>query len=386
VAQARDAAVRADLAKSRFLASASHDLRQPLQSLSLNGAALSRLPLHGTAKEIVGELNCGIEALRKMLDSLMDVSTLDSGAVTAQPQPIPLARLCEGVLARLRPHASAKGLALNLQVDEALWVWADAELLPRMLSNLVDNAIKFTPRGGVDVRALRQGEQVELSVADSGVGIAEEDQERIFEDLVQLHNPQRDRSLGHGLGLGIVRRLAALQGIGLAVHSQPGQGSRFSLTLKACDGQGLVQEQVSQPQRGLQGLRVLVLDDDPGVRGGYHHALTAMGCEVALAATSEQALALLPHWQPQLALVDYRLAEALNGLQVIEALRSAQQSLAAVIVSADTGPSLRLDAQALGVPVLRKPLSGQALAELLEQVNPPRPQPSGGPDTPDSSR
>lgn len=368
LAQARDVAVEADLAKSRFLAAASHDLRQPLQSLSLNSGALSRMLLGGESKAIAAEIDAGIEALRQMLDALLDVSKLDAGDVRPDFKQLPLDRLLEGLCARFRSTATARGLSLAMDCPAGLVIMSDVELMRRIVSNLIDNAIKFTAQGGVTLHARQQDGCVCLTVSDTGCGIDPADHGRVFEDLVQLGNPQRSRAFGHGLGLGIVRRLARLLQIDCKIDSSLGQGARFMLRIPAGDHLPAIAAEARDAHPAVLTRRILVLDDDPGVRSAYGHALTSLGCSVFPACSVDQAVMLLPETEPEVALVDYRLSQAENGLDAIRRMRTLRPSLAAVIVSADTSPELRLEASHLSVPLLRKPVTGDSLVTAINQA------------------
>jgi signal transduction histidine kinase/ActR/RegA family two-component response regulator len=369
LAQARDTAVQTDLSKSRFLASASHDLRQPLQSLLLNSSALSRRPIDAESRAIAGDIGEGIEALRQMLDALLDVSQLDAGAVSPHLQNVALASLLDGVCARFRPAALAKGLALTHEcTPDTLAVTSDAQMLRRILANLVDNAIKFTPAGSIAMIARRDGDKVVVSVADTGIGIDAHDRERVFEDLAQLGNPQRDRTAGHGLGLGIVRRLALVLGIEHEMHSEPGRGTTFVLRLPLADNAAPVVPGYRTAHPGLIARRLLVLDDDAAVRASYANALTSLGCKVVCSASLDEALQALSEHEPEVALVDYRLADGCDGLQAVARLRAARPSLAAVIVSADTTGTLRERAAQAAVAVLRKPVTDAMLAAVINEA------------------
>lgn len=383
LAQARDEAVRADLAKSRFLASASHDLRQPLQCVTLHAGALSRMPLEGEALQVARELALSVEDLRALLEALLDVSKLDACAVQPELRSVPLARLLEALAARFAPAARDKGLSLTVRAEPDLVVTSDVSMLQRVLANLIDNAIKFTDGGEVHVSAEREGERVRVAVADTGVGIPANDQQHVFDDLVQLANPERDRSRGHGLGLGIVRRLAQLLGTECRLESAPGEGARFTLSLPAAAAEPVARESLSPALVAaaplpalplLQGRRVLVLDDDAAVRQAYARALQGLGAEVtavgdlpsALAACSADAAG----HPPDLALVDHRLADGVTGLDAISRLRGCLPRLPALLVSADANRALYEAAAVQGLPLLRKPVSEASLQEALRGVLP----------------
>lgn len=368
LAQARDAAVAADLAKSRFLAAASHDLRQPLQSLALNSGALARQPLQGESRQIAGDMAQGIDALQRMLDTLLDLSQLDAGAQAPELRPLALDRVVEGVVRRFLPAAQAKGLKLTSRCPAHLTVLSDAQMLQRVLSNLLDNALKFTAAGEVTLYVEDLGDTVRLTVADTGCGIDPADQARVFEDLVQLDNAGRNSSLGHGLGLGIVRRLTRLLGIEIALRSSPGVGTQVHLLLRR-SGELLSPSGEPAPQPpGLVARRILVLDDDLGVRQAYGHALGVMGCEVVSGAHLDEILPSLRTFQPEVALVDYRLGGGVDGLQAVREIRRRLPSLRAILITADATSALRSEAASLGVPVLRKPVSDAALALAINNV------------------
>ena len=367
LAQARDVAVQADRSKSRFLASASHDLRQPLQSLSLNSGALSRIRLEGDARIISEEIGSSIEALRRMLDALLDVSKLDAGEVNPVFQQIPLGRLLQGLSARFRLAAQAKGLRFDCRCALDLLVISDADLLQRVLSNLIDNAIKFTNSGSVVVSAEPVEGGVQVIVSDTGSGIETSSKERVFEDLVQLGNLHRDRSVGSGLGLGIVRRLADLLGIRYEMVSAIGHGTHFHLWLPVgTEGAAIVSENTDELP-SLAARRVLVLDDDFSVRAAYKQALQSQGCEVKCVATLGEAMDEMNSLRPEVALVDFRLDDRMNGLEAIGRLRSIHPGLAAIIVSADMSAELREEAARTAVRVLRKPVTDAILTAAINK-------------------
>jgi signal transduction histidine kinase/ActR/RegA family two-component response regulator len=368
LATARDTAVAADLSKSRFLAAASHDLRQPLQSLALNSGALSRMEMSEPSREIANDIGVGIDALRRMLDALLDISQLEAGAVAPDLRPISVERLLESLCLRQRPAAQIKGLSLNWHSEPGTTVFSDAQMLQRVLANLLDNALKFTERGSIELSARRVGDRIELTVRDTGRGIDEADQALVFEDLTQLHNPRRDRALGHGLGLGIVRRLCRLLGIEVGVESRVGEGTCFTLRVPISADASASPSESAPSHPGLVARRVLVLDDDQAVRSAYRAALNSMGCAVSVASDLRQAEAALDTEGIEVALVDFRLANDMNGLEAVARLRKRCPGLAALIVSADTSAALRELAAQEGVPMLRKPVSDALLAIAINNA------------------
>ena len=373
LARARDAAVQANREKSRFLAAASHDLRQPLQALTLNSGELGRLPLASDALSIAGEIGTSVEYLRSMLDTLLDLSKLDAGVVVAQPRRVRLDVLASAVAASFRAAAAARGLELRSRCPAGIAVHADPDLLRRMLSNLVDNAIKFTPSGTVDIDVTADEREVEIAVRDSGPGIANEHHGLIFEDLVQLPGDDKSRPQGHGLGLGIVRRAAALLNVKVTVDSAPGRGATFRWRVPRAAAEDSAAAQESSDW-SLAGRRVIVLDDDAMVRGAYANALAGTGASARTAATIADALALAD--DADVALVDWRLAEDADGFVAIERLRERHPGLPVVMVTADTGLTIAEAARQQQVALLRKPVDvatlGRALATAIAGPGPGR--------------
>jgi signal transduction histidine kinase/CheY-like chemotaxis protein len=406
LAIARDQAVRANNDKSRFLAGASHDLRQPLQAMALNVGALRHVAMAPDARAIVEVVDTSLEQLRAMLDALLDVSKLDAGVVVAQPQRVRLDRLLAAVMASFGAAAAARQVGLNTECPHELAVHTDPDLLRRMLANLVDNAIKFTPAGGQVAVRVRLEEaptgpgapdmrdmpdlpampdmpdmpampgmtnpQVELTVQDSGPGIAPENHRIVFEDLVQLHGDGQGRgnasAAGHGLGLGIVRRMAELLGVPVELESSPGAGACFRLRLPRAAPADPPGDDTRAPW-SLAGRCVLVLEDDPMVRGAYLNALGAMGCRALSAATVEEAMAQVD--QPDAVVVDCRLGGGVSGFDAVQRLRAQRAArpdssrLPIVMVSADTGPAVIEAARRHALPLLRKPVDDQGLGRAL---------------------
>lgn len=377
LAIARDQAVRANNDKSRFLAGASHDLRQPLQAMALNVGALRHVAMAPDARAIVEVVDSSLEQLRAMLDALLDVSKLDAGVVVAQPQRVQIDRLLTAVMASFGAAAAARRVALHTDCPPGLAVRTDPDLLRRMLANLVDNAIKFSPAGGqVEVRVCTQdaldasNAGVELTVQDSGPGIAPENHRLVFEDLVQLQATGSGTApaAGHGLGLGIVRRMAELLGVPVELESRLGAGACFRLRLPraapvgadGCEGDG------ADAPWSLAGRCVLVLEDDPMVRGAYLNALGAMGCRVLSAATLDEALAQVD--EPDAVVLDCRLGGGVSGFDAagrLRAQRAAQPALPIVMVTADTDPAVVETARRQALPLLRKPVDDQTLGRAL---------------------
>ena len=376
------AAEAANRAKTRFLASASHDLRQPMHTLSLFGAALTMRPLDAASRQIAQQMNVALQSLGAQLDSLLDVSKLDAGIVAVRPSSFSLADFLQQIDSDCRPAAQAKGLALEVQCPADAVCTSDELLLGRILRNLVDNAIKYTLAGTVSLRVDRvdgldgpagpAAAHWRLRVQDTGCGIPPAEQERVFEEFYQLDNPERDRSRGLGLGLAIVRRLASLLGVAMTMHSQPGRGTVFELHLprgpRSPPPAALAP--IGLPPPPLAGLQVLVIDDEAGVRQGMQTLLLAHGCQVSLAGSTDEALRLAAACRPAMVLADLRLRGDESGIAAIHRLRRAQGHLPALLISGDTAPERLQEAHAAGIPLLHKPVTADALLAAISQALP----------------
>jgi CheY-like chemotaxis protein len=329
------------------------------------------------ARAIVEVVDSSLEQLRAMLDALLDVSKLDAGVVVAQPQRVRIDRLLTAVMASFGAAAAARRVGLHTTCPSGLAVRTDPDLLRRMLANLVDNAIKFSPADGqVEVRVCTRDasdaskEEVELTVQDSGPGIAPENHRIVFEDLVQLQatGSGAATTAGHGLGLGIVRRMAELLDVPVELESSLGAGACFRLRLPRAapiGAEGCESDGAGAPW-SLAGRCVLVLEDDPMVRGAYLNALGAMGCRVLSAATLDEALGQVD--EPDVAVVDCRLGGGVSGFDAAGRLReqrSAQPALPIVMVTADTDPAVVEAARRQALPLLRKPVDDQRLGRAL---------------------
>jgi signal transduction histidine kinase/CheY-like chemotaxis protein len=370
--QERDRAREADAAKSRFLAAASHDLRQPMQAIGLFGAALENAVAGQPAEIHARRLMSAVRTLGDSLDVMLDISQFDAGALRTNPHPVPLQPLLEQLFNLYEPQANRLDLELRVR-SSPLWVHSDAQLLLRLLGNLIDNALKYTTRGGVVLRARARGDQVWLDVRDTGIGIAPAHQERIFEEFYQVNNPGRDRSRGLGVGLPVVQRLAALLGHPLSLRSREGHGTRVRLALPAAEPPAEAAPAHEAPDTEPPPLprRVLVLDDDDGARTGMLAFLASLGVSAQGAADPAQAHDALrracDEGQPyELALCDWRLAEGADGLAAALQLRdSGAGTLRVVMVTGETDPQRLQQLRNSGLPVLFKPVEAQRLLRAL---------------------
>jgi signal transduction histidine kinase len=369
---ALEAAGEANRAKTQFLAAASHDLRQPLHSMNALVAALSLRSLDERSAGIVRLLDQVNHTLSRQLDGLLDVSRLDAGLVRPELAPLALDEFLRQQHAALAPAAAELGIELRLHIERCGSVMSDAALLARVLGNLCDNALKFTPRGGCVTLALQDAgveagrAQLRLSVADTGIGIAPEEQPKVFREFYQVGNVERDRLKGLGLGLAIVSRLSKLLGLRLALHSVPGQGTRFELTLPALAGPSaaVAGAPVLRPQ--VAGQRVLLIDDEELVLQAMRCLLEELGCATVCVQDGEAALTALRATDFDLVLSDLRLREGASGALLLQRLRALRPGLRVALVTGDMAAERLQEAQAAGLPLLHKPLDLQQLLPLLK--------------------
>lgn len=367
LAVAMRAAEAASQAKTRFLAAASHDLRQPIHTIALLTGVLSLRHQQDTSTEVVALLDSVVQSLSQQLDDLLDISKLDAGVVKVAMQPLSLQRFLRRRLDEVESEAKAKGLALGLDGVEDATVCTDPNLLERVLRNLLNNAVKFTERGEVVLSLNVQGESVAITVRDTGSGIAPEHQEEVFHEFVQLNNPERDRAMGMGLGLSIVRRLCQLMGVALKLDSVPGQGTIFQLLLPlhtSIDSERRIPLNDNQVSPNLD-LTVLVVDDEIGVRIATALLLEELGCRCLQAENIEDALYEAQAEQPDFVIADFRLRGSENGIDVVRALRECHPGLPAAIVSGDVGSAQLQAIELAGLPLLHKPMRLESLVKLL---------------------
>ena len=367
VEEARGDAEAANLAKTRFLAAASHDLRQPMQALSMYASVLRQRFTEPEATRIVNGVQLSVQTLERMFDSLLDIARLESGVVRPNVVAFPLMPLLARVAEAERPLAAQKRIDVRV-VPTSATVRSDPVLLERMLRNLLTNAIRYTERGRIVLGCRRAGpRRVRVDVVDSGIGIPAEEQERIFEEYYQIGGA---RAQGLGLGLPIVRSLAELLGHPVAVRSVLGRGSAFSVELERAEGAEAPApaEEIAPPD--LAGVRVALVDDDIEIRQGIALLLESWGCRCVAGPTGGDVEAKLRRGgaAPHALIVDYRLAEPRDGVQVIEALRSAfGAALPALLITGTPNDALEARSAA-GISLAVKPVPAGKLRAFLSTV------------------
>lgn len=365
----KDEAERGNRAKTRFLAAASHDLRQPMHALGLFVAELGQKPHAPDTRRLVEQIAISAETMENLLDSLLDISRLDVGALDRQIKPFPLQPLLERIEVDYRREAGLRGQRLRLR-PTSLWVESDPLLLERILHNLISNALRYTPGGTILVACRKRGRKVRIEVRDNGPGIAPEAQEAIFQEFVQLDNPERNRAKGLGLGLAIVRRLTDLLEHPLQLKSSPGRGSLFAIELPSAAPGILTDHHQPAPAQALARLRVVLVDDDELALASTTGLLESWGCQVNAADTGAALLATLRPGDeaPDIIVCDYQIAGTGDGLQLIEQLRGHfARQIPAVILSGDTSPATATAIQQADIPLLHKPVRPAKLRALLQR-------------------
>jgi signal transduction histidine kinase/CheY-like chemotaxis protein len=363
----RDLAV-ANEAKTRFLAAASHDLRQPIHALALFVGQLRAIELPGDGPALLEKIQCSVEALRELIESLLDLSKLDVGAVRAEPKPFALHDLLSRLAAQFAPSAEAKGLALTL-VPTSLWVCSDPLLLERIVLNLISNAVRYTIHGRILIGCRRRGEDVELIVADTGVGIDPAHLPNIFQEFYRAVPPQRGMSTGLGLGLAIVKRLASLLGHRISIESTLGRGTVVRVLMPRAQPQQRTVAPEASIINSLHGIRVLVVDDEASVRDAMQGLLAQWGCEVVTAESGDEAVERAHDWHPDVVLCDLSLADVESGITVVERLQRECASKAAyAFVTGESAPERIAEARATGHPIAFKPTTPGKLRAILEHL------------------
>ncbi|WP_247894390.1 PAS domain-containing hybrid sensor histidine kinase/response regulator [Azospirillum sp. B510] len=371
---AKETAEAANLAKGKFLAAASHDLRQPLQALLLFVDVLKPHVQGSQGATALMHLGRGLDALKELLDSLLDMSRLDSGVVEPTIETVSIAPLFEHIAASYRPVAAAKGLELHVDPCAAA-ARTDRTLLIRMVRNLVENALRYTEQGRIDIECRQAGGRLLIEVRDTGIGIPPDHLERIWDEFHQVGNPERDRNRGLGLGLAIVRRLSQLLNHPVEVRSKPGRGTSFIIALPLARTIETPVTAVEAATTG-RGRFAVVVDDDAIVLLGLETIFRDWGYEVLVAGSAQKAVEGLSRAgrRPDLIVADYRLREGRYGTEAVARIRAlyadpGHPPIPGLILTGETGPDCERDAAAHGLGIIHKPVTprqlGHALGELL---------------------
>lgn len=376
--QAKAEAEEANVSKSKFMAAASHDLRQPLQSALLFAGVLRRHVDDEAGQGPLTFLERALDTLKNLLDSLLDMSQLDAGVAVPEVGDVPLGPLIEEIGAAYAPIAASKGLEFRVSPDcAALAVRSDRVLLGRMLRNLVENAIRYTERGHVRVDCASTGGGstgggVVITVEDSGIGISADQLTKVFEEFHQVGNPERDRSRGLGLGLAIVQRLSRLLDHPVSVGSEPGRGSAFSIRVPRAEAPaGPPAPPEPQPEAPGQGRLAVLVDDDVIVLNALRTIFQSWGYDVVIAGAAEQAIEGLraDGRVPDIVVADYRLREGKVGTDAIAEIRDLfGAEVPGIVLTGEIGPECERDAAALGLSVVHKPITPRELHGAVDRL------------------
>ena len=369
---AHEEAARANRAKGQFLAAASHDLRQPLQAANLFLAALKSQGLDARQQETAANIDMALRATNDLLDSLLDMSRLDAGVLQPQFRDFRLQPVVEKLVGEFVEEAIQRKLSLRVAAIPHS-VRSDPQLIERLLRNLVANALRYTERGGVLIGARRRDERILLGVWDTGIGIAPENRQRIFEEFVQLGNIERDRRRGLGLGLAIVDRIGRLLDHPVTMRSRVGRGSVFEISLPIADDWDMpaLPAAIVAPAGALAGRRVLAIEDDPLQREALTQLFRNWGSRIDTVRSAVEGLQLLADTglRPDVIIADYRLRDGRNGADAIRVLRQfCGRAVPGIIVTGDTEPTRLAEAQASGFTLLHKPVDPDRLRAVVEDA------------------
>lgn len=368
----KDELLKANLAKSRFLAAASHDLRQPMHALSLFSEILHKEAQDSRTRNLAESIKGSVGVLERLFSALLDISRIDAGVLKPEVETFRLGEVIERVYTDCLPMANEKQLELSAEAAD-IWILSDPTLLERILRNLVINSIRYTPSGTVSIQCIPAGNAVKLIVEDTGIGIPEENHKEVFQEFTQLANPERDRSKGLGLGLSIVRRLTTMLDHPLSLDSTPDHGTRFTLLLPIVEDS--LRAAPPAPELGVTGdrpldLRVLVIDDDEDILEATRKLLDSWGCCVSTADSAAAAEALARSELKFDALVsDFRLPENVSGTELVEKVREIQRrNVPALLITGDTEPARLKQAEAAGLELLHKPVRPARIRAWLQKA------------------
>ena len=368
--QEKEKAEVASHAKTRFLASANHDLRQPVHALSLLVHGLKKELTSAQGKLLFLRLERSVDNLGNLLESLLDLSRLDADAVKVNRTKFPIASISSQMLTEFLPIAKKKGLRFSVRPSNEI-LYTDKTLLIRLLRNLLNNAFSYTNHGGIQLGYRKRGNEIVFEVWDSGVGISEHEKDKIFNEFYQSENTERDRSKGLGLGLSICQRIATLLDTELSYRSREGKGSVFRFRLPVTYGElnEVESEKIEQTFTNLTGKILLVVDDDLEVLQAMIHLIKNWDMIPITARNSFEAFGALEnqHLTPDLIICDHRLSDDETGLDVIKKIQH-RFEIPALMITGDTAPENLNAIEQSGFPVLHKPVSPDALYATLSKI------------------
>ncbi|MGE5648981.1 MAG: hybrid sensor histidine kinase/response regulator [Bacillota bacterium] len=372
--QALRTAEQACADKTRFLAAASHDLRQPVHAISLFVAALKLENFDTRAKYLVDRLDRSLAGLDELFNRLLDISRIDAGVITPSARVFEAHPIGQTLETRFAPLAAGKALRFHVHCPKGLFLHTDAELLIELIMNLLSNAFRYTERGGVLLAFRPRGDKALVQVWDTGCGIPEDHLDRIFDEFVQLGNPSRDRRKGLGLGLAIVKRLSGILGCTLHVRSTPGKGSLFELEvarstdISAAD---YAATQAQQAEQDLSGMLVLVVDDEIDILAAMEAILSSWGCYAILARSIDEALKYVDASlrYPDVLITDHRLGDHKTSFDAVRAVSAVvPYEIPVIVISGEANSVLEREVQDMGWLFMNKPVNAAGLYHALQRA------------------
>ncbi|MEH6384153.1 MAG: hybrid sensor histidine kinase/response regulator [Colwellia sp.] len=370
--QQKEEAERANKAKSKFLAAASHDLRQPLYALGLFTSVLDETIKFPKVKRVVEQINASVTALTNLFDKLLDISQLDAGVVIVKKQNFALSDIFDKLTKEFSREAQENNIEL-IWPSEYPAVYSEPDLLERILRNYLSNAIKYTCEGAVEVICEARNGKVYIQISDTGIGMTKETLEEIYEEFYQVSNPERDRQKGLGLGLSIIKRTADLLDHEISVTSEIGKGSIFSIVVTQAVMMSKANIEVSDLSEQIQPTNklVLIIDDEESIREGLTCMLELWGYQVIAAVDTAVAMHQLQenNKSPDVIISDYRLKENRTGIDAIKALHEKYgKDIPALLITGDMMQERLIEIKDSGLPVLFKPVPAMKLRSFLSSI------------------
>ncbi|WP_306150409.1 MULTISPECIES: hybrid sensor histidine kinase/response regulator [unclassified Roseibium] len=378
LARQKDISERANRSKTQFLAAASHDILQPLNAAQLTISSLYDLQQSDKARAMVAQVERSLDTMNELLRTLLDISRLDAGVTMPRFTSVPIPPILDSLLSDLRPMAEKKGLRLRVAVTNDC-VYTDRLMLRRALQNLISNAIHYTDKGGVLIGTRRQGDRISIEVIDTGRGIPEDQQEKIFEEFHRgpLSEGTADQGTGLGLGLAIVNRLVTALNHEVSVQSSLGKGSVFRISALRASTPPALQTAEAQPSAppaakgNLSGRKILVLENDPAVIEAMEGLLANWGCEFKVGRSTRDALEALEslRWIPDLIIADHHLDHGNLGTETLAQLFTILPTkVPAILATADASETVVEEAKRLGVEHMPKPVKPAQLRALATHL------------------
>lgn len=368
--QEKQQAIQANQEKTRFLAAASHDLRQPIQAIRMFEYLLSSQIEDQNQRDTLHKIETATESLASLLDSLLDVSKLDAGIIEAHPESFSLGSLLERLQQEYQQQAQEKEVELRVVMTECQ-VFSDPNQLERILRNLIQNAILHMERPGkLLIGARRQQDHLSIQVIDNGHGIPQSEQAKIFDEFYQINNPERNRAKGLGLGLSIVKRLSVLLGHELSFHSESNKGTHFCILIPISEEPSSIKTpHISLNRLPTELTRLLVVEDDIGVLEALQMLIETWGFDVYTAASQAEALEIAREFDIEIIVSDYQLQNDESGVDTVMTIReNSGKSIPAMILTGNTNPDILKELSEKSLPLLNKPVSPEKLKQQLIEL------------------